>query len=765
MPLRIVRVVQCLVKHNARIFWLEMRIPIMKVVDIEFPSIRTFEEKRDIIMQFQAEMSPEALKQGACAVCAHNLLISDLHCVDIHKVPLHLLHNDCLPEHMLPHSYDLEMYSRAILYPKGMKSCWSFSDLFMCCPPRQPYYAHDRLPDNIRHAFTHASASQITHFYSYKSSTAQYRPVEQISQQYNKGNVAVRPQDSVKLYSMLPPSYDELRDAMCVVFSGQKEWPSCDTVKQLRPILVTKSRVRILIEFLITNNPCPRNMDSLFDNVDADVDCSVPATLEVCHLPRGVDVPEDDASEDIVMEAVGFTQGDHSSQSREKMKLHALAYVLDRKCFLLSRTGVSFIADNDPGLMSYLFPHIDPWDIGAQDTNFAFICWNMIQKREISSNTTFRSLVRELKDKWTCSIHEKPSTTQEKKAACILRRSIGYKLCRRNEIRALMKKYCTPAHIVSSIVDIELDQWMTMSSFERAKVIAVRPDAAALAFDLQIQAFLNIILKYKHGPGIFGHCQAYYGMVEAQGRGTLHCHIPQALRDRLASDASFKSNMFHCKLPYDKGPVPETSPNDACKPVRTHELDPRLERSPQVAEMDAKSFEYEFKKFLSRLAVECNWHIHSETCYKHLKNGQKKGDSTCRMRLDGSVQDVTTIDIETGSIELRRWRGRCNTDTQFIGSGEAVKAAVFYITEYITKGDLPLHVALQALEYAPKMHNAKYITDPQVDPQKKDSNLLTKSVNAMMGWQEMSHQQVIDHTFETIKWIVTEGPIKKQMRH
>ncbi|KAG2084532.1 uncharacterized protein F5147DRAFT_748794 [Suillus discolor] len=300
-----------------------------------------------------------------------------------------------------------------------------------------------------------------------------------------------------------------------------------------------------------------------------------------------------------------------------------------------------------------------------------------------------------------------------------------------------------------------------MSSFERAK------------------AFLNIILKYKHGPGIFGHCQAYYGMVEAQGRGTLHCHMllwiagnpsPQALRDRLASDASFKSNMFQwleniisCKLPYDKGPVPETSPNDACKPVRTHELDPRLERSPQVAEMDAKSFEYEFKKFLSRLAVECNWHIHSETCYKHLKNGQKKGDSTCRMRLDGSVQDVTTIDIETGSIELRRWRGRCNTDTQFIGSGEAVKAAVFYITEYITKGDLPLHVALQALEYAPKMHNAKYITDPQVDPQKKDSNLLTKSVNAMMGWQEMSHQQVMSyligggdyytsHTFETIKW-------------
>lgn len=47
------------------------------------------------------------------------------------------------------------------------------------------------------------------------------------------------------------------------------------------------------------------------------------------------------------------------------MKLHALAYVLDQKKFLLSRTGSEFVADNDLGLMSYLFPHLDPWDIGG----------------------------------------------------------------------------------------------------------------------------------------------------------------------------------------------------------------------------------------------------------------------------------------------------------------------------------------------------------------------------------------------------------------
>lgn len=64
-----------------------------------------------------------------------------------------------------------------------------------------------------------------------------------------------------------------------------------------------------------------------------------------------------------------------------------VAYVLDRKQFLLSRTGGQFIADNDPGLMSYLFPHLDPWDIGGfyhtfrSDPHFAFV-WRFGQRFE-----------------------------------------------------------------------------------------------------------------------------------------------------------------------------------------------------------------------------------------------------------------------------------------------------------------------------------------------------------------------------------------------
>ncbi|KAG2145268.1 hypothetical protein DEU56DRAFT_870302 [Suillus clintonianus] len=326
-----------------------------------------------------------------------------------------------------------------------------------------------------------ARASQITHFYAYKPSG--YWMGEEGSQRYNRGNVAIRPQDTTQLHNMLPPSRSELYDAMCVIFAGHAQKPSRDTVKQMHPVLVTKSTVKVLIDFLLANNlwyqQCgvlysQENMDNLFDECDADLDSSVLQALDICHLPmdnemsemsgmepRDLDPPQDADAGDIVIEAVGFTKGDHSSTSKEKMKLHALAYA-----------GSRFLSDNDPGLMSFLFPHLDPWDIVQQyltmeaqvknllrqdnspfvnDQNFAFICWNMIQKKEVSRNTTFR-ITQDLKDKWTRS---------EKKAARILRRlhastkslkgSAGYKLCRRNEIRSLMKRFSTPALFVTSL--------------------------------------------------------------------------------------------------------------------------------------------------------------------------------------------------------------------------------------------------------------------------------------------------------------------------
>jgi hypothetical protein len=68
------------------------------------------------------------------------------------------------------------------------------------------------------------------------------------------------------------------------------------------------------------------------------------------------------------------------------------------------------------------------------------------------------------------------------------------------------------------------------------------------------------------------------------------------------------------------------------------------------------------------------------------------------MRIDGSTRALTELDEETQSILLRRLHPRinnfndvvlflmqCNMDIKYIGSGEAAKALVYYVTDYITK--------------------------------------------------------------------------------
>ncbi|KAI9070104.1 hypothetical protein FKP32DRAFT_1542567, partial [Trametes sanguinea] len=74
------------------------------------------------------------------------------------------------------------------------------------------------------------------------------------SQKCIKGNVAIHPQDSTSLSSVLPPSRDEIHDTICAVFVGENK-PTQENIEKLAPMLVRKSRVKTMIDFLIDNNP------------------------------------------------------------------------------------------------------------------------------------------------------------------------------------------------------------------------------------------------------------------------------------------------------------------------------------------------------------------------------------------------------------------------------------------------------------------------------------------------------------------------------
>ena len=145
----------------------------------------------------------------------------------------------------------------------------------------------------------------------------------------------------------------------------------------------------------------------------------------------------------------------------------------------------------------------------------------------------------------------------------------------------------------------------------------------------------------------------------------------------------------------------------------------------------------------------------------------------------------TTIDSETGEITMQKLDGmvnnfntsmleaiRCNMDIKFIGSGSLAKAALYYITDYISKSQLKLHVAFATLETALKKIGT--INDEDDDVIVKAKKLLTKCANSLIGLQELSAPQVSSYVldfedhftnfeFRNLYWPSFEAHLNRQL--
>ena len=186
---------------------------------------------------------------------------------------------------------------------------------------------------------------------------------------------------------------------------------------------------------------------------------------------------------------------------------------------------------------------------------------------------------------------------------------------------------------------------------EQAFLVTKNPAAAAKCFNLYMKAFINAVLGYddnKHSGnnGILGKVKAYYGTVEAQGRGTLHCHMmiwvegglsPDEIKKKIVEDKdeafkqrliAFLDDSISAELPVDPDPmIPSYHPLPVRSPLLTDDV---------VIEKD---------KHL--LVMRCQYHTHSKTCYKYDPN-------QCRFELgeDKPIQPITTIDPSTGEVTL-----------------------------------------------------------------------------------------------------------------
>lgn len=453
--------------------------------------------------------------------------------------------------------------------------------------------------------------------------------------------------------------------------------------------------------------------------------------------------------------------------------------------------------------------------------SFLFTAFNILQRRSILLHTSlkvrkasFRRVADELSSispEAMASVCQKLEagntasyTAEEKKIFKLMDEvkfvstqipgSSAARLNMRNEIRAMMLElglpsfYITinPADVYNPLVkllageDININRLLpeqVPNPAEQNILLAKNPALAARFFNCMMKAFIKTVLGYNNRcvqEGVLGVVKGYYGCVEAQGRGSLHCHMivwvegalnPSEIRRRVVEgDDDFGRRLLDFLDDTIKNEIPQiparadlaSSLWKAGKPPHpcaVRDVVGDHNRSRLSADLQEVARAYDF----ARLVEKCQRHLHSHTCYKYCKPGQPR---KCRFDLSADhVRASSAFDAVTGELLLRCVDGlvnnynetmiealRCNIDIQFIGSGEAAKGVLYYITDYIAKPQLKTHVAYAGVELALRKL-AEFNRDVS-DAVLRAKRMLQRCTFSTIANQELSAQQVMSYNLE-----------------
>ena len=357
----------------------------------------------------------------------------------------------------------------------------------------------------------------------------------------------------------------------------------------------------------------------------------------------------------------------------------------------------------------------------------------------------------------------------------------------RNEIRGLMidcgcpSFYVTvnPVDVYNPVVkfmggaDVDLDN-LTVGDiprfWEQSNLIARNSVLGATFFDVILRAFLQHILSWdftdhaKSTEGALGRVKAYYGCVEAQGRGSLHCHMliwlhgglnPNEIQERISNGES--GNFSRRLLAFLDDTISSSVPADPDEQleVPSSQHHPCTVRGVFSSASDFESVSVARQKDMHHLVQACQVHKHTHTCYKYWRGPPDPRE--CWFGLDVSrFRPESSVDEESGGLHLRCLDGmvnnfnttmlealRCNMDIKFIGSGSAAKAILYYITDYITKSQLKTHVVYAALNLA--VQRLEEVEIEKDDSRTRAKRLLQKCAYSMLSHQELSAPQVASY--------------------
>ncbi|KAJ7061710.1 hypothetical protein C8F01DRAFT_962752, partial [Mycena amicta] len=265
--------------------------------------------------------------------------------------------------------------------------------------------------------------------------------------------------------------------------------------------------------------------------------------------------------------------------------------------------------------------------------------------------------------------------------------------------------------------------------------------------------------------GVFGRVKHYYGVFEAQNRGSLHMHIliwlegalsPKLVQEKAMADAFFKNRLFAW-----------------LESIIKHELPPNTESADRLPKNTKKQclmgrplhpddpqFTERWPQYLRDILDNSDQvHTHNDSCFKKTPFSKSsltpdEQDILCRYNYPAKLFAETFMD-EDGKLCLKRIHAwvvgfnptasgglQCNSDAKYVGSGPLAMALSIYMTLYTAKSTLDSPVIMSALAAATKALNQ---TDPQANTSLDDERcrrLLLKTLNQVNGRRELSGQQV-----------------------
>ena len=342
--------------------------------------------------------------------------------------------------------------------------------------------------------------------------------------------------------------------------------------------------------------------------------------------------------------------------------------------------------------------------------------------------------------------------------------------------------------------EINMDDFMAQlgpDKEQRAKNIADDPYAAAKFFHFMVETIFETLFGVKVAPaqikirvGVFGRVTAYFGVVESQGRGTLHLHLLIWLKHSPSSDemsALLKTEEFRARVAAFiraniRAYAPGFEDGESVKNLaRNNEVS--YSRPPAPGSPD-----YNTKMAASEILIARMEQVH--TCKPRRCLVFKKGQLVCKRRAPFQLADDDFV-TETGVCGPKRLYGyvngwsphvllnaRCNNDIKLLTNGGDTKNITFYVTSYAAKKQGKNHnmSAIMAQGFAYHLDNPKaaYVDDLRdqhrlllfrlVHTINREQELAAPMViSYLMGWGDVFRS----HTYTPIYWSSVAGALCK----